>query len=65
MKFALIGYGAMGQLVATKARVAGNEIGVTFTSRDGSRGAAELSQDLRHHDVAVDFSVAGAVLKIC
>ena len=35
MKLALIGYGAMGQLVAAEARKAGDEIGVVITSKDG------------------------------
>ena len=63
MKLALIGYGAMRQLVSVKARNAGDDIGLTITSRDDSRSAAELSEDLRLHDAAIDFSVAGAVLK--
>ena len=36
MKMALIGYGAMGQLVAKLARAAGDEIGLTITSRDAA-----------------------------
>ncbi len=63
MRIALIGYGAMGQLVATEARNAGDEIGVTFSSRDAARSISELSTELRGHDVAIDFSVAGGVLK--
>jgi 4-hydroxy-tetrahydrodipicolinate reductase len=63
MKIALIGYGAMGQLVAAKARSAGDDIGVTIRSAEDPVGAVELSQNLLLHDVAIDFSVAGAVLK--
>lgn len=63
MKVALIGYGAMGQLVADEARIAGDEVGMTLTSRDASRSVEDLSAELGGHDVAVDFSVGSAVLK--
>jgi 4-hydroxy-tetrahydrodipicolinate reductase len=63
MRIALIGNGAMGQLVATGARKAGDEIGVTFSSRDAARSIEELCTELRGHDVAIDFSVAEAVPK--
>src|SRR3989442_8317888 len=61
MKIALIGYGAMGQLVAGRARDAGDEIGATITSQDPVN-PTELSEQLRGHDVAIDFSVGSAVL---
>jgi 4-hydroxy-tetrahydrodipicolinate reductase len=60
MKVALIGYGAMGQLVAAGARKAGDEVGVVITSKDRD---VELAEKLRGHDVAIDFSVGEAVLK--
>src|SRR5881392_3481416 len=63
MRIALIGSGAMGQLVASLARKAGAEVGVTLTSRDATRNTQELANQLRGHDVAVDFSVAAAVLR--
>jgi 4-hydroxy-tetrahydrodipicolinate reductase len=63
MKLALIGYGAMGQLVERQARAAGDEIGITLTSADSSRSIEEFALALRNHDVAIDFSVAGAVLR--
>ena len=63
MKLALIGYGAMGQLVANLARAAGDEIGLTVTSRDASQNAAQLATSLGGHDVAIDFSVGSAVLR--
>ena len=63
MKLALIGYGAMGQLVANLARAAGDEIGATVTSRDASEDAAQLAASLRGHDAAIDFSVGTAVLR--
>lgn len=63
MKLALIGYGAMGQLVRVQARNAGDEVALTLTSKDGMRGVAELSAELRGYDVAIDFSAAAGVLK--
>jgi len=63
MKLALIGYGAMGQLVASEARKAGDEVGFTITSRDSGRSIGELTGELRGHDVAIDFSVGNVVLK--
>lgn len=61
MKLALIGYGAMGQLVASQARAAGDEIGATLTSGDSERTVDELVALLRGHDAAIDFSVGNAV----
>jgi 4-hydroxy-tetrahydrodipicolinate reductase len=49
----------MGQLVAAEARKAGDEVGAVLTSRD----VGELSDKLRGHDVAVDFSVGETVLR--
>ncbi|HEV7681362.1 MAG TPA: dihydrodipicolinate reductase C-terminal domain-containing protein [Pyrinomonadaceae bacterium] len=63
MKFALIGYGAMGKLVANLATAAGDEIGLTVTSSDKSSEPQQLAESLRDHDVAVDFSVSSAVLR--
>jgi 4-hydroxy-tetrahydrodipicolinate reductase len=58
MKIVLFGHGAMGQLVEAGARKAGDEIGVVLTSKD------DLAVDqLRGHDVAIDFSIGEAVLK--
>lgn len=62
MKLALIGYGAMGQLVASLARAAGDEIGATLTSKDAARSSDEMATLLRGHDVAIDFSVGAAVV---
>jgi 4-hydroxy-tetrahydrodipicolinate reductase len=58
MKVALIGYGVMGQLVAAEARKAGDEVGAVVTSNN----VGELSDKLRGHDVAIDFSIGEAVL---
>ena len=61
MKLALIGYGAMGQLVASQARAFGDEIGATLTSREAARTVDEVAASLRGHDAAIDFSVGAAV----
>lgn len=63
MKLALIGSGAMGQLIATQARAAGDEIGVTVTSSDAKQTAEDLAESFRNHDAAIDFSVGAAVLR--
>jgi 4-hydroxy-tetrahydrodipicolinate reductase len=63
MKLALIGSGAMGQLVAAEARKAGDEVGVVITSKDVELDIEQLIEKLRGHDAAVDFSVGEAVLK--
>jgi 4-hydroxy-tetrahydrodipicolinate reductase len=63
MKLALIGYGAMGQLVASQARAAGDVIGATLTSGDAERTVEELAALLRGHDAAIDFSVGNAVAR--
>jgi 4-hydroxy-tetrahydrodipicolinate reductase len=63
MKLALIGYGAMGQLVSTRARNDGDDIGLTFTSRDDAQSVADFGKALSGHDAAIDFSVGGAVAK--
>jgi 4-hydroxy-tetrahydrodipicolinate reductase len=53
----------MGQLVEARAGGEGHEIGRVFTSRDAARTAAEIAEELRGHDAAIDFSVASAVLR--
>ncbi len=63
MKFALIGYGAMGRLVETQAQAAGDQIGVKLTSDHTEQGIDELAAMLRRHDAAIDFSVGEAVLR--
>lgn len=62
MKLALIGHGAMGQLVASQARAAGDEIGAMLTSKESARSFDEMASLLRGHDVAIDFSVGSAVV---
>lgn len=63
MRLALIGYGAMGKLVENVASAAGDEIGLKVDSSGASLDAADLAASLRGHDVAIDFSVAPAVLR--
>lgn len=62
MKLALFGYGAMGRLVAARATDQGHEIGTILTDADAGKSVDELAEQLKGHDVAVDFSVADAVL---
>ena len=52
----------MGQLVETGVCKAGDEVGVVVTSKDGAPRVDQLAEKLRGHDVAIDFSVAEAVL---
>ena len=63
MRIALIGYGAMGQLVADQVRKSGDEIGTTFTSKSNGTDAIQMAQALRGHDVAIDFSLGECVLR--
>lgn len=61
MRLALIGHGAMGQLVERLAREAGDEVATVLGSREASMHAEELAEVLGGHDAAVDFTVAEAV----
>jgi 4-hydroxy-tetrahydrodipicolinate reductase len=61
MKIALIGHGAMGQLVARLAQEHDHEIVFRMTSGDATRGADELTAEMSKADVAIDFSVPSAV----
>jgi 4-hydroxy-tetrahydrodipicolinate reductase len=67
MKIALIGNGAMGQLVAAEARAAGDDVATIVTSQDRDLKTDELTNRIRGRDVAIDvvidFSVGEAVLK--
>ena len=51
----------MGQLVASKAKKAGDEIECIVTSKEATSSACELSSKLNGLDVVVDFSVGDAV----
>jgi 4-hydroxy-tetrahydrodipicolinate reductase len=63
MKIALIGYGAMGQLVGRLAIEQGHEIALTLDVEDAGRSVDDLAKALRGCDVAIDFSVADTVPK--
>ncbi len=63
MKLALIGYGAMGQLVGKLASEHGHEVALTLDIDDATRSVADLAKVLRGCDVAIDFSVADMVPK--
>jgi 4-hydroxy-tetrahydrodipicolinate reductase len=63
MKIALIGYGAMGQLVGRLAIEQGHEIALTVDVEDADRRVEDLAKALRGCDVAIDFSIAGTVPK--
>ncbi len=64
MKLALIGHGAIGQLVEQLAGDSGDHIGVILTSSDSAlSGSDEMVAALGGHDVAIDFSVGGAVVR--
>ena len=63
MKLALIGNGAMGQMVAAEARKRGDEIGVVISSSDKDLVVDQVADQLRGHDAAIDFTVADAVIK--
>ncbi|MBA3767074.1 MAG: dihydrodipicolinate reductase [Acidobacteria bacterium] len=61
MKLALIGQGAMGQLVGALARAEDHEITLTFSSPGSALSAQEMAEQLRGVEVAIDFSVGSAV----
>ena len=63
MKIALIGYGAMGQLVGRLAIEQGHEIALTLDVEDADRRVEDLAKALRGCDVAIDFSIADTVPK--
>jgi 4-hydroxy-tetrahydrodipicolinate reductase len=63
MKLAIIGNGAMGQMVGAEARKRGDEIGAIIASSDKDLTVDQLVEKLRGHDAAIDFSVGDAVLK--
>src|SRR5205807_5251572 len=63
MKITLIGYGAMGRLIANLASEQGHEVVVTLNSRNADRSAEDLADSLTGCDVAFDFSVTTAVLR--
>ena len=63
MNIALIGFGAMGQLVFAEARKTGDQVDAVIRSDDAQLTMDPLVSLLRRHDVAIDFSIGDAVLK--
>ena len=63
MKIALIGYGAMGQLVSRLATEQGHEIALTLDVEDADRSVEDLAKVLVGCNVAIDFSIADTVPK--
>jgi 4-hydroxy-tetrahydrodipicolinate reductase len=61
MKLALIGHGAMGQLVEARARADGDEVATRIGARESAFRPEELAEILGGHDAAIDFTVAEAV----
>lgn len=61
MKIALIGYGAMGKLIANLAENKHHEIAVIIDESDADLSAEELAEKLKGVDAAIDFSIAEAV----
>ena len=61
MKIALIGYGAMGKLIATLAENKNHEIAVIIDDADANLSAEELAEKLKSVDAAIDFTTAEAV----
>jgi 4-hydroxy-tetrahydrodipicolinate reductase len=63
MKIGLIGYGAMGRLVGDLATQRDHEIAVKIDLDGADRSVEDLAELIRGCDVAIDFSIAGAVPK--
>jgi 4-hydroxy-tetrahydrodipicolinate reductase len=63
MKLGLIGYGAMGRLVEDLATQRGHETAVKIDLDGADRSVEDLAELIRGCDVAIDFSIAGAVAK--
>ncbi|HEX8899475.1 MAG TPA: dihydrodipicolinate reductase C-terminal domain-containing protein [Chthoniobacterales bacterium] len=63
MKIGLIGYGAMGRMVADLATQRDHEISLTLDVADANKTIDELTNAVRACEVALDFSIAEAVPK--
>src|SRR5262249_11503954 len=61
MKIALIGYGKMGQLIEQLALAKGHTISTHFSRHLGT--LQDKPQELRHADLAIDFSQPSVVLR--
>jgi 4-hydroxy-tetrahydrodipicolinate reductase len=62
LNIAVIGHGAMGRLVETLALAEAHEVRIAPSAKDGRRDVETLSEWLTGSDVAIDFTVADAVL---
>lgn len=63
MRIALIGHGGMGRMVEERARAEGQDVTLVLRSGDMKQGVEEVALRLKESaDVAIDFSVADAVL---
>ena len=63
MNIALIGYGVMGRLIESLAERKGHEVVVVIDEESAALSAEELATKLSTADAAIDFSIAGAVVK--
>ena len=63
MRLALIGYGAMGAMVGATLLNRGDEAGVVLNSDDKDLTIDQLTEKLRGHDAAIDFSTGAVVLR--
>ncbi len=63
MKIALLGFGAMGKLIANLLSEQGVEVAVIIDETDANLSANELAEKLKVAEVAIDFSTAEAVLR--
>jgi len=61
MKFALIGYGAMGKIIERLAVEKGHEIALIVDEADGGLSSEHLANRMRGVDAAIDFTAAEAV----
>lgn len=61
MKIALLGHGAMGRLIERLAPENNHEIAVVIDAADSVLTPADLAAKINAVDVAIDFTVAGAV----
>jgi 4-hydroxy-tetrahydrodipicolinate reductase len=61
MKIALIGHGAMGNLIERLAVEKGHEVGCIIDEQEAGIAALQVAERLKSSDVAIDFTVADAV----
>lgn len=62
MKIAIVGYGKMGRMVEQVAATRGHEIVARFDVDNNERGEGLTAETLEDVDVAIDFSIPGAVI---